>query len=172
MKPSNKYLSSLTRVIREVSSAKRTQSGQMSVELAALIPVVIVVALIVYNLGSYVQLCSEFDRVAYNAVVFKGVSAQGEQSLMRTTAEVQETLEESFAQPRSCEVKVVSENISPGDYGSTFVISPFLTRYTCTFSYRVWPSSFVLAGVAFSSPFELTHSRSLVVDRYRAGVVI
>ena len=49
------------------------EEGQMSVELAATLPVVLVVALIILNLMRFVGACAQFDRVAPNAFVSQGV---------------------------------------------------------------------------------------------------
>ena len=54
----------------------------------------------------------------------------------------------------------------------SYAISPLLTRYTCTMKYKPWPSSFVCAGVAFSPQAYVEHKKSLVVDRFRAGVLV
>ena len=56
--------------------------------------------------------------------------------------------------------------------GLTFPVSPLLTTYTCTLRYRPWPGSFVIAGVAFRPPVALRHTKTLVVDRFRPGVVV
>ena len=74
----------------------------------------------------------------------------------------------------SCEVLVRvsgAETAARGD-GITFPLSPLLATYTCTLRYRPWPGSFVIAGVPFRPPVALTHERTLVVDRYRPGVVV
>lgn len=52
--------------------ALRSQSGQMTVELATLIPVIVVVALIGYNVVRFAQACALFDRAAREAVVSLG----------------------------------------------------------------------------------------------------
>ena len=41
-----------------------SQSGQMTVELAVLVPVVIMVALVVVNLMEFVDACAAFDRLS------------------------------------------------------------------------------------------------------------
>ena len=45
-------------------------------------------------------------------------------------------------------------------------------RYTCTLSYKPWPRFLRMPGITMEAPFALTHERSLVVDRYRPGVVM
>jgi hypothetical protein len=63
---------------------------------------------------------------------------------------------------------------SEGANGSGGVLSlgPALTRFTCTLATRPWPSAFVMAGVRYEAPLVLRHERTLVVDRYRSGVVM
>ena len=52
----------------------------MTVELAVVVPVTIVVALIVLNLMWFVDACAAFDQAALDAVVAHGVSPAGEQT--------------------------------------------------------------------------------------------
>ncbi|MEE8723893.1 MAG: hypothetical protein SOI23_03895 [Atopobiaceae bacterium] len=154
-------------------SPQRACSGQMAVELAVLLPVVIVVALIDYNLMRFVGACAAFDHVAFEQIVAQGVSPRGD-AREPAVDEIRVQIEQAL-QMKSCEVEVTAERMvaSPGrSEGLTFPISPLLTRFTCTLSYHPWPSSFVVAGVSFRAPFALVHSRALVVDRYRGGVVV
>ena len=44
------------------------RSGQMTVELCAVLPVVIVIAAILVNVMTFFGECAEFDRVARNSV--------------------------------------------------------------------------------------------------------
>lgn len=151
----------------------RDERGQMAVELAVVIPVAIVVALVVYNLCRFVEACATFDRVAPDAVVAQGVSPAGEQSALSSAGQVKTCIEQALNM-RSCEVSVAvsgpPDPVSGG--GLTFPLSPLLTTYTCTLRYRPWPSGFVMAGVAFRPPVALVHVRTLVVDRFRPGVVV
>ena len=52
---------------------------------------------------------------------------------------------------------------------ATVMLSP--TKVTARPSIPA-PDAFVIAGVASGTPFQLSHERSLVVDRYRPGVVM
>ena len=45
----------------------RESSGQMAVELAVLIPVIVACALVVVNVMRYAELCARFDRVGCGA---------------------------------------------------------------------------------------------------------
>ena len=68
------------------------RSGQMVVELAVLVPVVLVVALVGVNLMEFMALCARFDRACLAAVVSHGVSPAGEQSQVGAVDEVREAL--------------------------------------------------------------------------------
>ena len=149
------------------------EDGQMAVELAVLLPVVIVVALITYNLGRFVEACAAFDRVALDAVVAHGVAPAGEQSSLAAASEVQTCISEALAMS-SCDVKVEAASRASASplAGISFPISPLLTTYTCTLSYTPWPHSVSFGPVSFRPPVRLTHTRTLVVDRFRPGVVV
>ena len=148
-----------------------TKSGQMAVELACLVPVALVVAVIVFNLVRFVEACAVFDRVALDAVVLQGVSPTGEQSLVSSVDAVRSSIAESFADMPSCEIEVSAQTLDKSEGGS-IAVNPLLTRYVCTLTFRPWPYSFSVAGVDAHVPLALTHEKSLVVDRFRSGVVI
>lgn len=152
---------------------RERHAGQMTVELAATVPVVIVVALVVLNLMGYVEACAAFDQVALDAVVSQGVAPSGEQTQVASVAAVRAALEEALGREGRCEVEVRAERASAAtDAGTTFVVSPLLTRYVCTLVYRPWPRLLRMPGVTFEAPLVLRHERELVVDRYRPGVVV
>jgi hypothetical protein len=145
----------------------------MTVELAVLMPVLIVVALVVLNLARFCQACAVFDRAAPDAVLTHGVAPPGNQTVSSSEAEVAAAIGRAL-DSQSCEVEVVCEGGAPEkrDGGVTFPVSPLLTTYRCTLRYRPWPGSFVMAGMAFDPPAVLRHERSLVVDRFRPGVIV
>lgn len=149
------------------------RKGQMAVELAVMVPVAIVVGLIVLNLCRFSEACATFDRLAPDAVISHGVSPAGEQSSLASAGSVKACIERGLASPR-CEVSVSVTGAEPVTVGRglTFPVSPLLTTYTCTLRYRPWPGSFVIAGVAFRPPVALRHTKTLVVDRFRPGVVV
>lgn len=153
-------------------SRMQSESGQMAVELAVLMPVVVAVALVVYNLARFVALCAVFDGVAPDAVLVQGVSPAGLQTDVAAVDKVRTQIEESLDAAEACEVDVTASRLREETGAGLFRLSPSLTRYTCTLSFRPWPSSFVLAGVSFRAPLVLTHQKALVVDRYRSGVVM
>ena len=151
----------------------RGERGQMAVELAVTLPAALVVALVVFNLCRFVEACATFDRVAPDAVVSQGVSPAGEQSSLSSAGQVKACIEQALNMT-SCEVEVQVSGApeTTSAHGLTFPLSPLLTTYTCTLRYRPWPGSFVIAGVPFRPPLALVHRRTLVVDRFRPGVVV
>ena len=150
----------------------RACSGQMAVELAVLMPVVIVVALTVYNLARFVSLCATFDRVSVDAVTVVGVSPKGTQNSVHAVEEVKRSIEHSMGPSSACEVEVRAEPVGANGGGGILSLGPALTRFTCSLAMRPWPSAFVMAGVRYEAPLVLRHERTLVVDRYRSGVVM
>lgn len=151
----------------------RARGGQMTVELAVVTPVVIVIALVILNLMGFVEACAAFDQAAQDAVLAQGVAPSGEQSEGHATEEVRAMIEELLDRPGSCEVEVRAEAAAPasGSRG-TFAVSPLLTRYVCTLTYRPWPRELRLPGVTYEAPLALQHECEIVVDRYRPGVVV
>ncbi|MBR1829684.1 MAG: hypothetical protein IJ781_09285 [Atopobiaceae bacterium] len=146
----------------------------MTVELAVLVPVAVVVGLTVWNLLRFVEACALFDRVALDAAISQGVVPSGEVSSLSAVGAVQSCIEAAM-DSKSCTVEVTSRSLTGEERrreGISFPVSPLLTDFVCTLSYHPWPSSFVIAGVSYDSPLVLRHSRSIVVDRFRSGVVV
>lgn len=158
---------------RQAGGVLAYERGQAAVELAVVLPMTIVVALVIFNLCRFVEACATFDRVAPDAVISQGVSPAGEQSSLSSAGQVKSCIERALSM-RSCEVDVTvaGELETHPAQGVGFSMSPLLTTYTCTLRYHPWPGSFVLAGVPFRPPVSLVHVRTLVVDRYRPGVVV
>lgn len=149
------------------------EEGQMSVELAATLPIVLVVALIILNLMRFVGACAQFDRVAPNAVVSQGVSPPGEQTESGAVGRVTSCIEDAMRGDGTYSVEVRASSVAlVGEEGSGFSIGSNLTRYTCTFRMRPWPSGLSIAGIGLGPPIALEHTRSYVVDRFKPGVVI
>lgn len=146
--------------------------GQMTVELAVLIPPAIVVALISYNLMCFIDACAAFDRLSLDAVVAHGVAPSGAQTQDTAASEVQAAIASALGREGTCEVSVSVEDVDSGDAAGAFVISPLLRRFVCRLTYRPWPRYVRMPGITLEAPLSLTHERSLVVDRYRPGVVV
>ncbi len=149
----------------------RNETGQMAVELAALVPVVIVVSLIVFNLCRFCMLCATFDRTSMDAVVALGTTCGGSGNNIVSVQEVEQAIGRSLGNSRACEVRVAVESASPQAFGS-LGLAPSHVRYRCELVYRPWPTALTVAGVSMGTPIALTHERCLVVDRYKSGVVM
>jgi hypothetical protein len=152
-------------------AGRRSVSGQMAVELAVLMPVIVVVSLVVYNLARFVATCAAFDRIALDAVLTQGVAPSGDQTSVVAVDSVRTCIEEALGSCDCCEVEVSAERAGGRDRGR-LSLSGLLTRFRCALLYRPWPSSLVFAGVPYDAPFVLRHERTIVVDRYRPGVVV
>lgn len=138
------------------------REGQMAVELAILVPVAIVVALISLNLMRFVDACAAFDRMSLDAVVAQGVSPAGDQSGALAAEQVRTCIADALGREDVCEVEVSAESCGGAS---------LLTRYICTLVFKPWPRVLRLPVVSLEAPFGLRHQRELVVDRYRPGVV-
>lgn len=144
----------------------------MVVEMAVMMPVAIVVALVAYNLLCFVEACAAFDQAALDAIVSQGVSPSGEQTQAAAVGAVRSALSDALGREGTCEVEVRAEQVSGEGSSASFAISPLLTRYVCTLVYHPWPRLVSLPGITFEAPVALRHERELVVDRYRPGVVV
>lgn len=145
---------------QRVRNALRSERGQMTVEIATVLPVAIIVMAIVCNGMAFFSECAAFDRMARNAVrLYATVPAYGEDRA-QAQANIEELLEARFASPGQ-EVTVVSEE--SGGY----------TCYTATLSFA--PTLF---GMSLRQEFfgvhlpGISHSASLTVDRYKPGMML
>lgn len=159
---------------RQIAAACRDERAQATVEMAVVAPVLIVLALIVYNLMVFVAATARFDRVAPDIVLACGVapSGEGEEGSAGDAAEVRERLEEAMA-GYELEIEVgVSEGEGGANDDSLLALAGALMTYTCTMSYRPWPSGFSVAGVEMGAPARLRHERAVTIDPWRPGVVL
>lgn len=149
----------------------RASRGQMTVELAVVMPVVIVMVAAVVTILRYVACCATFDHVALDAVVAYGTSPSGSTLSDNACAEVRQAIQDALASD-ACEVQVSATKAAQDGQPGHLTINPLLVTYTCTLVYHPLFSSVSVAGATFASPVALTHERTLVIDRYRPGVVI
>lgn len=162
----------LTRGRHSLLAPLRERSGQMAVELALLVPVIVAVALAVVNLMSFSELCARFDRVAPDAVLAHGASPSGSPEGLAGVEEVAEAIRRGMGTDAcEIEVRVVDASESGSGSGSMLDLAAGTIRYECSMRYRPWPATVSIAGVGYQAPALLSHERPVVVDRYRAGVV-
>lgn len=152
-----------------------SNKGQMTVELAVVLPVVIVCALIGYNVIRFAQVCAIFDRASRNAIVNFGVAPSGNQDTSTACQQIQRAVEHSL-NSNSCQIDVEAHTLLDDSQvqstGLNFICSPLLTKYTITLHFYPWPSFAAIAGVKSGIPAHVTHKAHLVVDRFRPGVIV
>lgn len=156
--------------IRRGWSALRDDTAQATVEMAVVVPVMLVLALIVYNVMVFMSAAARFDRVAPDIVVAQGVSPAGEE-FGNGAAVVAEQLEQAM-DGYDVEIEVSAVYGDEAGGGSVLSMVGALKTYRCVMRYTPWPSSFSIAGVSLGAPFALTHERPVTVDPWRSGVII
>ncbi|MEY8437522.1 hypothetical protein AAK967_07235 [Atopobiaceae bacterium 24-176] len=141
----------------------REERGQAVVELACVVPVVLACALIVVNLGVYIERCSRLDRAAPDMVLAHGVSPAQEQNAASAVRQVREALVEAMGDD-DLEIDVRMERLDAEESGLFPSFSPGRVRFVCSMGFRPRPATLSVAGVAWTAPVLLVHERSLVVD--------
>ncbi len=140
----------------------------MVAEMAVMVPVILVCALVAMNGAWFANLCAQFDRVATDVALAQGVSPSGEQDASSAATQVKSAIEAAMDDP-SLEIEVSVEHLDPLQEG-IFSLSPSRVRFTCSMGYRPHPSSFSIAGASFALPVLVTHTRSIVVDASTIGL--
>ena len=148
------------------------ERGQMAVELAALIPVILVIAAVSFNALIYMGECARFDRVAAEAVRVYGASpGYGQYSASACNANIKAFIEDSFGDREGLDFSVISVDIGAisghelrSSTGLVFSIIPSNRKYSCTMSYT--PIMF-RSGVFGASFGQVEHVCEFVVDPYK-----
>jgi hypothetical protein len=152
------------------------RSGQMSVELALCIPVVLAVIAIVVNTMVYLDVSARFDRLAADAVRIEAVSPGYEAYGTEARADkVRALLEKEFA--AEADFVHIEVHASTGSDGSGsapagivgFSLIPELETYECTLYYSPWGFKGSFFGVRF---LETSRTRSYTIDPFRPGVLL
>ncbi len=165
----NSWLHGSCCALRKAGAFVQEHHAQATVEMAVVAPVLIVLALIVYNLMQFTCAVARFDRLAPDIVIAQAVSPEGVSGLA-TTARVQEALQEAMA-PYDVQIEVINE----ADEASGLEILALTAApqtYRCTLAFHPWPTGFSIAGVNMGTPLVLRHERAVVVDPWRPGVVM
>lgn len=139
----------------------RNRSGQMTVEVAVAMPILIIVAVIAVNVMTFFSECAVFDRVVHDAVRIHAAAPAYRQSVDRGCALVERTVR---SQIDGANVRV---RVSHGVTGADF------DEFTATLEF--YPTLFgrgLRSEVFGVSLPHLTHETRYVVDSYKAGVII
>lgn len=139
----------------------RSTRGQMTVELAVAMPVLIIVAVIAVNAITFFAECAVFDRVAHEAVRVHAAAPAYGQGPNQSCALVEQDIHAAL------DADNLDVSVSCGSAGFD------CEQFTATLTFH--PTLFGLGlrsevfGVALPT---LSHTTSYVVDAYKPGVVI
>lgn len=170
------------------------QRGQMTVELAVTIPVLLAAVGIAINLMVFLGDCARFDRLAAEAVRVEAASpGYGSYGITARAQAAQTLLAQSFAEQQYLSISVEATAGSTGDEsmqgaqswqgtdgsqstrgsqgtdGATFSLLPHQETFVCTLRYRPWGFGDSFFGIKFSG---IEHTRSYVIDPFRPGVLL
>ena len=144
-------------VIRRV----RGVSGQMTIEVAVAMPMLIVVAVIAVNVMTFFSDCAVFDRVAHEAIRVHAAAPAYRQGADQTCALVEQTIRSQLDRA-NLDVRVT--------HGVTGID---LDEFTATLEFHPTLFGRGLRSEVFGVQLpHLTHATRYVVDSYRAGVVV
>lgn len=149
------------------------ERAQATVEMAVVIPVLLVLALIVHNIMLFVAATARFDRIAPDIVAAHAVSPSGESdgSTDDSVGVIESQIEGAMA-GYDVEIEVTCTEGGAGSGDDLLTLIGGLRTYRCSMRMRPWPSSLSIAGVDLGAPVALAHHRDLTVDPWRPGVVM
>ncbi len=134
------------------------EHGQMAVELAVVMPVILIMLVIAVDMLVFAGECARFDHIAPQRVLAQAASAPIDgYELGARTAAIRAALESDFAKEGS------SIEVSYEDAG---VALASMSVYRCTFRFAPWPLS--IAG----APALLEHECNIAVDPYTPGELL
>ena len=135
-----------------------SEKGQMAVELAVAVPVVLLLMVIVVDALVFTSECARFDHLACQRVLASAASpGKTGYALDNRVAAVQSALEADFAKNgSSVEVSVADASVPLAS----------MNIFQCTFRFSPWPLS------AAESPLALEHSCCLAIDPYTPGELL
>ena len=140
---------------------RRRALGQMTIELAVAMPVLIAVAVIAVNAMTFFADCAVFDRVACEAVRVHATSPAYGQDVGRGVALVEQTILEQLDDDN------LDVDVSHGVTGFDF------DEYTATLVFHPTLFGLGLRSEVFGVSLpQLTHEVRYVVDSYKPGVIV
>lgn len=151
----------------------REERAQATVEMAVVTPVLLVLALIVYNVMVFASAVARFDRVVPDIVLAHAVAPEGEgdESSIDASATVQTQILNAM-EGYDLQIEVSSEQGAATSDSGLLSLSGTFRTYTCTMHYEPWPSSLSIAGLSLGAPTQLSHERVVTIDPWRPGVVM
>ena len=150
----------------------RSSRGQMTVELAVTIPVIMAVVGIVINTMVYLDVSARFDRLAADAVRIEAASpGYGAYGTGARADKVRALLQEQFSDEADfvrIDVRAFAGAGTDEGSGTVFSLVPRLETYECTLRYAPWGFKGSFFGVTF---LEMTHTRTYTIDPFRPAVI-
>lgn len=142
-------------------ASRRSVAGQMTIELAVAMPVLIAVAVISVNALTFFADCATFDRITCEAVRLHAAAPAYGQDAARSVALVEQTISAQM-EDDNLEVSVALGTAGPDfdEFRATLTFHPTL------FGMGLRSSVF---GVALP---KLTHETRFVIDSYKPGVIV
>ena len=139
----------------------RVKRGQMTIELAVAMPVLIAVVVIAVNAITFFAECAAFDRVACEAVRVHATAPAYGQGTDASVALIEETVKEQFDRAN------LQVSVEHGETGADF------DEYRVTLAFRptLFGRGFRSEVFGVSLP-QLTHEVKYVVDSYKPGVIV
>ena len=130
-----------------VRACLREERAQATVEMAMITPVLLVLALIVYNVMIFAGAVARFDRVVPDIVLAHAVSpgGEGDDSVVDASATVQAQIQDAM-EGYELQIEVSSEQGTAATDGGLLSLSGTFRTYTCTMRYEPWPGSLSIAG--------------------------
>lgn len=139
----------------------RGSCGQMTVELAVAMPVLIVVAVIAVNALTFLGDCAAFDRIAHSAVRVHASSPAYGQDAGQAAALVEQEIRAAMGRDN------LEVSVSHAGTGADF------DEYRARLSYSPTLFGMGLRSEVFGVSLpELVHETSYVVDAYKPGVIL
>lgn len=149
------------RLARARIAPMEREKGQATIELVAVLPVLLAVAFVVMNATLFLSECAALDRLAPQAVRVHAASPSYGQDVQQARGLIESQLQQAF-DADNLSVSVSVEEVAGG-------------RLRCEATLEFSPTLF---GLGMRSEFfgvslpKLSHTASLTVDRYKPGVVI
>ena len=155
-----------------IAGCLREDCAQATVEMVVVVPVLIVLALISYNVMMFLSAVARFDRVAPDIVLAHAASPAGECGNGASVAGVVAERLEDAMEPYDVEIEVTCDGQDETGAGAVLSLVGGQRTYRCVMGYVPWPTRLSIAGVSLGAPLMLEHAREVTVDPWRPGVVM
>lgn len=136
----------------------RDETGQMAVEFAVVVPIIMVVMVIVIDMMVFASECARFDQLAPQRVIALASSpGRDSYSAESRASAIQDALNSDFGKQGS------SVEVSVDDASMPFAS---MSVFHCTFKFAPWPLSLA------SSPAVIEHACNFAIDPYTPGELL